>query len=57
MTAESIRGNETEKVRFSRKSDIQVAGMISICILTKGEHPFGSELVFVKNVIEGRPVY
>ena len=57
MTAESIRGNETEKVRFTRKSDIQVAGMISICILTKGEHPFGSELVFVKNVIEGRPVY
>ncbi|XP_028409493.1 serine/threonine-protein kinase 24-like [Dendronephthya gigantea] len=45
-----------EKSRFKRKSDVQVAGMIAFFILTKGEHPFGSELDRMKNILENNPV-
>ncbi|XP_028417581.1 uncharacterized protein LOC114541998 isoform X2 [Dendronephthya gigantea] len=45
-----------EKSRFKRKSDVQVAGMIAFFILTKGEHPFGSELDRMKNILEDNPV-
>ncbi|XP_028395457.1 serine/threonine-protein kinase 24-like [Dendronephthya gigantea] len=45
-----------EKGRFKRKSDIHVAGMIAFYVLTKGEHPFGSELDRMKNISEDNPV-
>ncbi|XP_028417233.1 2-5A-dependent ribonuclease-like [Dendronephthya gigantea] len=45
-----------EKGRFKKKSDVQVAGMIAFYVLTKGEHPFGSELDRMKNILEGNPV-
>ncbi|XP_028413361.1 2-5A-dependent ribonuclease-like [Dendronephthya gigantea] len=45
-----------EKSRFKRKSDVQVAGMIAFFILTKGEHPFGSPLDRMKNILEDNPV-
>ena len=43
------------QVRFKRKSDIQVVGMISFYILTKDGHPFGPELFRIANIIEGKP--
>ena len=45
-----------EKGSFKRKSDVQVAGMIAFFILTKGEHPFGSSLERMKNILEGNSV-
>ncbi|XP_028409492.1 ankyrin-3-like [Dendronephthya gigantea] len=45
-----------EKSRFKRKSDVHVAGMIAFYVLTKGEHPFGSELDRMKNILEDNPV-
>ncbi|XP_028412460.1 serine/threonine-protein kinase/endoribonuclease IRE1-like [Dendronephthya gigantea] len=46
-----------EKSRFKKKSDVQVAGMIAFFILTKGEHPFGSSLDRMNNILKGNPVY
>lgn len=43
-------------VKFKRKSDIQVAGMVSYHILTKGGHPFGAVYSRVRNLIDGKPV-
>ncbi|XP_028395445.1 2-5A-dependent ribonuclease-like [Dendronephthya gigantea] len=51
---EAIKRNE--KGRFKRKSDVHVAGMIAFYVLTKGEHPFGSELDRMKNISENNPV-
>ncbi|XP_028397129.1 ankyrin-3-like [Dendronephthya gigantea] len=45
-----------EKGPFKRKSDVHVAGMISFYILTKGEHPFGSSLNRMNNILQGSPV-
>ncbi|XP_028395460.1 serine/threonine-protein kinase 24-like [Dendronephthya gigantea] len=45
-----------EKGHFKRKSDVHVAGMIAFYVLTKGEHPFGSELERMKNILEDNPV-
>ncbi|XP_028395340.1 serine/threonine-protein kinase 24-like [Dendronephthya gigantea] len=45
-----------EKSRFKKKSDVHVAGMIAFYVLTKGEHPFGSELDRMKNILEDNPV-
>ncbi|XP_028395450.1 uncharacterized protein LOC114519505 isoform X2 [Dendronephthya gigantea] len=45
-----------EKSRFKRKSDLHVVGMIAFFILTKGEHPFGSELDRMKNILEDNRV-
>ena len=57
IAAESIAKVKGEKVRFKRKSDIQVAGMICFYILTKGEHPFGGPIDRVANIANGDPVY
>ncbi|XP_028395325.1 serine/threonine-protein kinase TNNI3K-like [Dendronephthya gigantea] len=51
---EAIKKNE--KGRFKRKSDVHVAGMIAFYVLTKGEHPFGSALDRMKNILEDNPV-
>ncbi|XP_028395326.1 serine/threonine-protein kinase 24-like [Dendronephthya gigantea] len=51
---EAIKKNE--KGRFKRKSDIYVAGMIAFYVLTKGEHPFGSALDRMKNILEDNRV-
>ena len=56
MAAESIECNKDGKARFKRKSDIQVVGMVSFYILTKGGHPFGSEHFCVGNILQGKPV-
>ncbi|XP_028395452.1 serine/threonine-protein kinase TNNI3K-like isoform X2 [Dendronephthya gigantea] len=45
-----------EKGRFKKKSDVHVAGMIAFYVLSKGEHPFGSELDRMKNILEDNPV-
>ena len=42
-----------EGVRYKKQSDIQVAGMVSFYILTKGQHPFGSEDDCVRNLRDG----
>ena len=57
IAAESIAKVKGEKVKFNRKSDIQVAGMICFYILTKGEHPFGGPIDRVPNIAKGDPVY
>ena len=56
MAAESM-SKDGSRARFKRKSDIQVAGMISFYILMKGKHPFGDDVHYrVTNIIEGNPV-
>ena len=57
IAAESIAKVKGEKVKFKRKSDIQVVGMICFYILTKGEHPFGGRNDRVANIAKGDPVY
>ena len=56
MAAESIPKEGEEEGRFKRKSDIQVVGMISFHVLTKGEHPFGDTYRRTSNIIDGKPV-
>ncbi|XP_028395332.1 serine/threonine-protein kinase/endoribonuclease IRE1-like [Dendronephthya gigantea] len=53
---EKGRLDKDEKGRFKKKSDVHVAGMIAFFILTKGEHPFGSSLERMKNILENNPV-
>ncbi len=48
--------DEKDKGRFKKKSDIHPAGMIGFFILTKGEHPFGSTLDRMRNIVDGNPV-
>ena len=55
MAVESNPLGRGDQVRFKRKSDIQVVGMISFHILTKGGHPFGPEQFRIANIIEGKP--
>ena len=55
--AESIAKVKGEMVKFKRKSDIQVVGMICFYILTKGEHPFGGLNERIANIVKGDPVY
>ena len=57
IAAESIAKVKGEKVKFKRKSDIQVAGMICFYILTKGHHPFGDPIDRLPNIAKGDPVY
>ena len=58
MPAEVIKAiNSKELCRFKKKSDIQVTGMIAFFLLTNGEHPFGSPLDRMKNILNGSPVY
>jgi serine/threonine-protein kinase/endoribonuclease IRE1 len=57
MPAEVVKAITTgEQSRFKKKSDVQVTGMIAFFILTKGDHPFGSFLVRMKNIFNGNPV-
>ena len=43
--------------RYKRKSDVQVVGMIAFFILTKGEHPFGDQLLDrMTNILKADPV-
>ena len=57
IAAESIAKVKGEKVKFKRKSDIQVVGMICFYILTKGEHPFGGRNDRIPNIAKCDPVY
>ena len=44
-------------VKYKRKSDVQVVGMLCYYILTRGQHPFGlAEYDRVKNLLENNPV-
>ena len=56
MAAESLPKDGEVEGRFKRKSDIQVVGMISFHILTKGGHPFGDTYRRTSNIIDGNPV-
>ena len=56
MAAESIPEEGNKVIKFKRKSDIQVVGMISFYVLTKGKHPFGDFNYRVQHIIEGNPV-
>ena len=42
--------------RYKKESDIQTAGMVLFYIVTKGEHPFGSEVYRASNLVNGNPV-
>jgi serine/threonine-protein kinase/endoribonuclease IRE1 len=44
------------QLRWKEKSDIQVAGMLSFYILTKGKHPFGPKIAQMVNLHEDNPV-
>ena len=57
MAAESLPKEGEKKGRFKRKSDMQVVGMISFHVLTKGEHPFGDTYHRTSNIIDGNPVH
>ncbi|XP_028413368.1 2-5A-dependent ribonuclease-like [Dendronephthya gigantea] len=57
MPPEVIKAiDKNEKGPFKRKSDVHVAGMIAFFILTKGEHPFGSKLDRMRNILDGKTV-
>ena len=56
MAAESLPKEGEKEGRFKRKSDIQVVGMISFHVLTKGGHPFGDIYRRTSNIIDGKPV-
>ncbi|CAB3993705.1 serine threonine- kinase ppk4-like [Paramuricea clavata] len=57
MSSEVIKtGNKGGKCRYKKKSDVQVAGMITYFILNKGEHPFGSVHDRMTNILRGNPV-
>ena len=56
MAAESFPKEGEKEGRFKRKSDIQVVGMISFYVLTKGKHPFGDTYHRTSNIIDGNPV-
>ena len=44
------------QLRWKEKSDIQVAGMLSFYILTKGKHPFGPKIAQNMNLHKDNPV-
>ncbi|CAB4010301.1 serine threonine- kinase endoribonuclease IRE1 [Paramuricea clavata] len=44
------------QLRWKEKSDIQVAGMLSFYILTKGKHPFGPKISQMMNLHKDNPV-
>ncbi|CAB4010302.1 serine threonine- kinase endoribonuclease IRE1-like [Paramuricea clavata] len=44
------------QLRWKEKSDIQVAGMLSFYILTKGKHPFGPKIAQLMNLHDDNPV-
>ena len=49
--------NKDVTIRYKKKSDVEVVGMISFFILTKGEHPFGDGLYDqMSNILKGNPV-
>ena len=52
----SVRDAKSGKVKFKRKSDVQVMGMISFYVLTKGGHPYGDVLDRNRNLVDGNPV-
>jgi hypothetical protein len=58
MPSEVIEAMNTREIgRFKKKSDIHVAGMIAVFILTKGEHPFGNSLHdCMANIFNWNPV-
>ena len=56
IAAESLPQKGEMEGRFKRKSDIQVVGMVSFYVLTKGEHPFGDTYRRTSNIIDGNPV-
>ncbi|XP_056089310.1 serine/threonine-protein kinase/endoribonuclease IRE1-like [Rhinichthys klamathensis goyatoka] len=45
--------NQSEKGRYKKSSDIQVAGMLTYYILSDGKHPFGDELCCEVNIFKG----
>ena len=57
MAAESLPKEGEKEGKFKRKSDIQVVGMISFYVLTKGEHLFGGTYHRTSNIIAGKPVH
>ena len=57
MPPEVIEAVDTDKKgRFKKTSDVHVAGMIAFFILTKGDHPFGSRINWMQNILEGNSV-
>ena len=57
QATESIPINgENQEVVYKRRSDIQVAGMLSFYVLTKGGHPFG-DISYERpnNIYQGTP--
>lgn len=56
--AESIGARKRKlKIKFKRKSDIQVVGIIYIYILTRGENPFGSPMDIPANTDKCYEIY
>ena len=44
------------ELEWKEASDIQVAGMIAFCIVTKEKHPFGAPLDRMRNLYDDNPV-
>ena len=53
---DSLSAKEVE-VRYMKESNIQVIGMISFYILTRGDHPYCKQNFRTANVIKGNPVH
>ena len=56
VESQTTEDKPNRKVKYTKKSDIQVAGMLSYYILREGDHPFGEKSVRVRNLIDGNPV-
>ena len=48
--------DEPIQLKWKEQSDIQVAGMLSFYILTKGKHPFGPPIKQMKCLYKDKPV-
>ena len=52
-----LEGTSTQSnVQYQEESDIQIAGMVSYFIASKGKHPFGPSAQIVSNILSGNPV-
>ncbi|KAL6477060.1 hypothetical protein MHYP_G00155590 [Metynnis hypsauchen] len=51
--AEILENEDEKKCRYSKKTDIQVAGMLLHYILSDGHHPFGKRIFQMANIAKG----
>ena len=56
VEAHLSEGSSSNNVTYQKKSDIQTAGMVAYFIVSKGEHPYGTDDCRISNLKSGNPV-